>query len=151
MSLIDDAQTLLLADAELVALATGGIVTTDDVGRLGLNRTSYPAAFDAKGRIKPTVLLKLRDAVADYEAADDVLQEVSARQVLECWLYQDTGFETIDAMAVRIYAVLHAIQLPGTWAVQWAGEYRIPIRDTDLDANMQRSDYRIKFMRRVPA
>lgn len=156
MGFLADAQTLLKADPELVALATGGIVTSEDVGRLGINRTSVPGAFDGHGRIKPTVFLKLGDVIPDYEAADDGLRAVSARVRLECWLYQDSGYLAIDAMAARVYAVLHAnddipTAFGGRYILHSAGDSRPPIRDTDLDASVQRCDYRARFIRRVAA
>lgn len=143
-------ETLLTDDATLMATATGGVWTQDESGaRTGLSRTNTPGAFDG-GIIKPTILLKLREAVPDYVLADDADQSVSLRQVLEVWYYEDSGYSNIETMRNRVYALLHATQQTGTFAVRWDGDVR-PTRDLDLDANVARSDYLTRALRSVSA
>jgi hypothetical protein len=43
-------------------------------------------------------------------------------------------------MRNRVRVLLHAVQLSGTFKCYWAGDMRSQ-RDTDLDANVERSDY----------
>ena len=142
MSALSEAKALLEADATLLATATGGVWDIDEAGRLGLSRTTTPGAFDATGRVKPCVLLKLRDRRPFGGLADDAGQYVSTRQVLEVWLYEDTGYAAIDVMRQRIYVLLHGQQLSGTFAVQWEGDVR-GARDLELDASVERSDYAV--------
>jgi hypothetical protein len=149
IDILADAKARLLDDAPLVTLAAGGIYTAADLGAGGLNRTALPGtAFDAHLRIKPLVYLKLRDPQPDYEAADDAGQIVSTQAVIEAWLYEFAGYTAIQGMANRIYAAFHGRQLPATLRVSWDGDVRPPIRDEDLDATFQRTDYRVRLMRR---
>lgn len=146
MSALAAAKAILEADATLLSTATGGIWSYDETGRLGLSRELTPTAFDANGIIKPAVLLKSRSITPDYILADDSGQYVSAREMLEAWLYQDTGYGAINTMAQRIHVLLHTKQLSGTFVCRWSGGFRPP-RDTDIDANVERVDYEIRTKR----
>lgn len=148
MSYLAQIKAVLLADGDLVALATGGIWTLEETGDLGLSRKGTPTAFDGYGRIQPTVLLKLRDALPDGQLRDDEAGKVlGVAQIVECWLYDHVGYAGIEAMAVRIFADLHALHLPGAWPLMWDGDRRPPIREPGLNANVQRSDYRLRYIR----
>jgi hypothetical protein len=147
MSILSAVKAILEADTTLLATATGGIWDYDETGRMGLSRTITPAAFDSAKRIKPCVLLKTRERVPDGELVDDAAQLISYRQILEVWLYEDTGYAHMDTMADRIYALLHGKRLSGAFHAAWAGEYRSGQRDLDLDANLERSDYLIRATR----
>lgn len=150
MSILSAAKALLEADATLLAAATGGIWDFDETGRMGINRTTAPAAFNqATETINPCVLVKLRSSTPDYILADDSNQTVSLREVLEVWFYQDSGFTTIETMRNRVYALLHARQFGGAFMCYWQGDVRFPIRDLDLDANLERSEYLVRAKRSV--
>lgn len=141
MTVLTNIKAILEADATLLALATGGIYDLSETGRLGLNSTTVPGAYDATtGLIKPCILLKLRSETPDGILQDDSAQYSSLVAVYEAWCYEDSGFTTIDAMQARIYALLHAVQVPGTFQVFWAGDGQ-PIWDEAMDANTGRSDY----------
>lgn len=146
MSALSAAKAILEADATLLTTATGGVWDYDETGRLGLSRELTAAAFDTNGIIKPAVLLKLRSINPDYALADDANQYVSTREMLEIWLYQDTGYSAIETMKQRIHTLLHAKQLTGTFSCRWDGDLRPP-RDTDLDANVDRVDFEIRSKR----
>jgi len=139
MSAVAAAKALLEADTTLMATATGGIWDFDETGRLGLSRTLTPAAFDEHGRIKPCVVLKGRSCVP-FGIADG--QYVTTRQMLEVWFYEDAGYGNIKTMRQRVYALLHEVQLAGTFVCRWANSLRGP-RDTDLGANVERSEYAV--------
>lgn len=132
--------TVLAADATLLAAATGGVWDYDAIGRKGLNRTITPTAFTSAGIIKPCVLVKLRSRVVDPSLADDANQWSAARETVEVWLYQDTGYTTVETMRARVYALLHAKQIDGTFQVLWQQDIRQQ-RDPVLDATVERSDY----------
>jgi hypothetical protein len=140
MSALSAAKAILEADATLLATATGGVWDFDETKRLGLSRTTTPAAFN-NGIIKPAVLLKLRSDTPDNILADDANQYQSTREMLEVWLYEDAGFTAIATMSARVRVLLHAKQLAGTFMCYWAGSFRPGIRDDDLDANVERSDF----------
>jgi hypothetical protein len=144
MSSLSAAKAILEADGTLLATATGGIWDFDETGRLGLSRTLTGAAFDSNEVIKPCVLLKLRTSQPDYILADDANQYVSVKEIIECWFYEDTGYSNIETMRDRVYVLLHTKQLTGTFQVLWAGHFRPAVRDDELDANVERSDYQVQ-------
>jgi len=143
MSALSAAKAILEADtATLVAAATGGIYDLDETGPQGINRTITPAAFDANGIIKPCILLKLRSSEPDPYLADEGARYVGVREMLEVWFYEDDGYSNIETMRNRVWALLHAVQLSGTFMCLWAGDVRNQ-RDTELDANVERSTYQV--------
>jgi hypothetical protein len=142
VSTVSAAKTILEADETLAAAATGGIWDLDEAGPNGINRTTTPDAFDDNEIIKPCVLLKLRSATPDGALEDEGAQYVSVREVLEVWFYEDDGYSNINTMRDRVYTLLHATQLTGTFKVLWAGDVRNQ-RDTELDANVERSEFAV--------
>lgn len=139
----------LEADATLLATATGGCFDYDETGRMGLNRTNTPSAFDATtGVIKPSILVRARAAVPDFILRDVDGQYNSVRQVVEIYLYQDSGYGTIETMKNRVYALLNATQVTGAFFVSWAGDIGEQF-DWDLNACVERSDYLVNTYRSV--
>lgn len=150
MSIVSAIKAILEADATLSAAATGGIFDWDETGRLGISLTETPTAFDANGIIKPTIMVKIRSSIPDYDLADDDGQYVSLRHNVECWFYQDTGYTTIETMRNRVYALLHTKRVAGegVFKMLWQGDIR-GNRDTEIDANVERSDYQVRARRSV--
>lgn len=146
MSSLSAAKTLLEADATLIALATGGVWDWDETGRMGINRsnTLTSAAF-TNGIIKPCLLLKLRSSVPFGDIADDAAQVVSARDMLEVWAYQDAGYSTITSMLNRVYTLLQGKQVGG-FSCRWQFKAQPP-RDIEMDANVERDDYAVVYLR----
>lgn len=142
MSTVSAAKAILEADATLTAAATGGIYDVDEAGANGISRTTTPGAFDANEMIKPCILVKLRSDTPDGELQDEAEQYVSVREVLEVWLYEYSGYSTINTMRNRVYTLLQNVQLSGTFQCIWAGDVRNQ-RDTDLDANVERSEFAV--------
>lgn len=141
------AKALLEADtSNLVALATGGIWDWDETGRLGINRSNAAtsAAF-TNGIIKPCLLLKMRTDLPFGEIGDDVEQVAGGRYMMEVWGYQDGGYNTITSMVDRVYTLLQGKRVGGV-VCRWAGNYQLP-RDIELDANVERVDYEIIYVR----
>lgn len=143
MSALSAAKAILEADGTLLTTATGGIWDFDETKQMGLSRTLTPAAFDANEIIKPCVLMKQRSQIPNPTLADDASQYVAVSEILECWFYEDSGYSNIETMRDRVYALLHTKQLTGTFQVLWAGNFRPGVRDTDLNANVSRSDYQV--------
>lgn len=141
-----NAKAILEADTVptvgIVALATGGIYDWDETGRMGINRTNAAtsAAF-VSGIIRPCLLLKLRTSVPFGDIADDPAQIVTARDMLEVWAYMDNGYSTIKSMLSRVFVLLQGKQLGG-FVCRWAMDIQ-PIRDVEMDANVERSDYAV--------
>ena len=148
MTTLSAAKAILEADSTLLATATGGVWSLDETGSEGINRTTNPTAFDSSLNIKPCVLIKLRSTTPDYILADDANQYVSAKEMIECWLYQFNAYDQIEIMKLRIFALLHAKQLAGTFQVRWTFDTQ-PMRDIELDAFVMRSDYQATVKRSV--
>lgn len=144
MTVVSAAKALLEADATLVAAATGGIYDLEETKRLGVNRTTVPGAYDSDGIIKPCVLVKSRSAIPDGALADDGNQYVSLRQILEVWFYQDSGYSTIETMRNRVYLLLQAKQLDGTFMCYWNGDLTNQ-RDEEMDASVERSEFVVRL------
>lgn len=140
MTVLANIKAILDADATLLVTATGGIWDFEETGRLGINRTTTAAAFDANEIIKPCVLVKLRSEVPDLVLVDDASQYRSVIATYELWFYEDDGSALIDTMIARCYTLLHAVQVSGTFIVYWMGDAML-VRDDIIDANVNRSDY----------
>ncbi len=146
MSVESTIYDVLHADATLLALATGGVWSYEQTGEKGINRTLTPAAFDAYMVIEPCVLVSARAANPGFNIQDDSGQYTDVRQVVECYLIQDSGYATIESMANRIYTLLQAKMISGAGRVDWAGNVRLG-RDLDLSANVERMDWLCVYLR----
>lgn len=137
------AVAILAADATLLATATGGVYNRTALGRMGLNRKNALAAtaFDAIKNIKPCVVMKLGSATPVDGLNDDDNKIVAQRERLEAWLYEFSGYDNINVMGARIFALLHAEQLGG-FECYWAFDAQQTV-DLDLDACVQRIDYAV--------
>lgn len=144
-----NAKTILEADTgNLVLLATGGIWDWDETGRMGINRsnTLTAAAFDTTTKIiKPCLLLKLASSVPFGDIADDPAQLVSARDMLEIWAYQHTGYSTIKSMLDRVYTLIQGKQLGG-FSCRRAQKVQPAFRDTEMDASLEYDRYAVIVM-----
>ena len=146
MSALSAVKTILEADSTLLATATGGCWDFDETGRMGINRTSTPAAFDSNLIIKPCLLLKLRSSMPDGAIVDEAAQRVSYVQMLECWFYADNAYTSIETMRDRVFVLLHAKRLTGPYFVRWAGDLRNQ-RDDEIDAFVERSTFQVNGIR----
>jgi len=117
MSRETDFETVMEADATLMAILTGGVYTVDAVGRDGISRDTVPGAFDASGFLKPCALVKQRGLVPDGQVVD--LSIASATQVIEIYLYQDSGFSSIDSALARLFTLFNQYQFSNTWPIEW--------------------------------
>jgi hypothetical protein len=142
-----NAKAILEADTgNLVLLATGGIWDWDETGRLGINRSNAATATAfVNGIIQPCLMLKLRSSVPYGGIADDSERIVTARDMLEIWALQDSGFATIKSMLGRSYTLLQGEPLGG-FVCRWALTVQLP-RDIEADANQERADYAVVYTR----
>lgn len=146
-SSLSSAKTILEADVTLLALATGGIYDWDETGRMGINRTnSTTSAAFSSGIIQPCLLLKLSVSAPFGEIADDAAAITGARDVLQVWAYQDSGYATITSMLDRVFTLLQGQQLGG-FVCRWLRKVQPSIRDIEMDANMEHDDYEVFWKR----
>lgn len=132
MTLRDDIVTVLEADGTLTALLTGGIHTGTEI-----SRTGTPGAFDANLEILPCALVKMESDVQSGPFT------YGYRTVVVIYLYQRSGYDTIDAALDRILALLHDKQLwSGTWLTEHAGD--VPgLEDQALQCSLAISRYAV--------
>jgi hypothetical protein len=151
MSNQSDIKAVLVIDATLLAVATGGIYTWSDTNRLGISRETVPSAFDTSaGLIKPCLLIKGRGERPDGGIADDTAQQVSTSEIVEVWFYEDTGYTNIEAMKSRVYVLLHGKQVASTgiFIARWAGDPFVQMRDDAMGhISVERSDYDIRSLK----
>ena len=132
MSRETDFETVMEADATLMAILTGGVHTRESLGDEGLARETVPTAFDSNGFLKPCSVVRQRAAVNDGAVDDMQAQEASVQQVVELWFYDDSGFTNIDSAKARSKVLFHGYQFNDSFPLEWAGE---PItRDYDRGA-----------------
>jgi hypothetical protein len=113
MSIVSAIETLLEADATLVAILTGGIHDTGEI-----TRQLAPAAFNANNEIKPCALLKSSNELA----MQNKIQAVQTPLVI--YLYQRSGYTAIDAALARIHTLLEQLHIgtSSVWEVQFNSE-----------------------------
>lgn len=105
MSVPEDIQVVLAADATLMATLTGGVYAAAEI-----TRQDTPAAFDANGEIKPCALVK-----GEVETPWGP-HEHSSRAFIRIFFYQRSGYDDIDTARERVYTLLHRQKaLDGKW------------------------------------
>lgn len=108
MTLQDDVKTLLAANSSLTTAFTGGIVTWDETGGLGINRNSYAAAFDSNLQLKPTILIRERAIIATPEITDEATQHTSVSQSVDIHFMQDRrlGWGALETGQMTVFSLL---------------------------------------------
>lgn len=95
--------TALSADPTLAGILSGGVYSWVDTPEL--SRQATPAAFDANGEMLPSALVKPESATPWGPLPD------GGRVYVNIWLYDQMGFEALEAARERIYTLLHRQQL----------------------------------------
>lgn len=109
MSLSSEIKTVLEANANLMALLTGGIHV--DVEEISLQKT--PSAFDTDKEIKPSALIKIPNE------APAGPYKTSVRTTFVIYLYQRSGYDKIAAAMVYIYSELNEKKIgTGVWNIE---------------------------------
>ena len=106
--MIDTIVATLVNDATLAALLTGGVQRAQEI-----SRQATPGAFDANLEVKPCALVKQEMATRWGPL------ENSGRVYVVVWLYERSGYGSIEAARKRIYALLHRKQLSGSVKLYW--------------------------------
>lgn len=109
--------TRMEADATLMAVLTGGVYEAGEIGVEGISRETTPAAFSS-GYLLPSALVRQRTLVPDGIVYDELEQDTSLRQVVEIWLYEDTGFTNIDLATARLFTLFQGWQPSDAFPVQ---------------------------------
>lgn len=125
MSLETELSAYYAADSTLSAILTGGVYTWDGVGRLGLNDQTTPAMYNSNGTIKPAMLIRQLDENIEGSVNDGVTPIVSVAAVVQLWVYEDSGYTSIDAAIARLFTLSHGHILGARFPLEWAG---VPFR-----------------------
>lgn len=147
MSIETDFQDRMEADATLMAILTGGVYVSGELGPLGINRTDAPGAFDGNGYLLPCALVRERPLVPDLEVNDYLEQVASATQVVEIYIYQDRGYSSIDAALDRLFVLFFGYQFNGTFPLEWLGTLNRERDQGALDGkSMARMEWLVPFI-----
>lgn len=139
----DILKTYLAADATLTGILGSRVYTWEDTGRLGFSRQSIPSAYTADGLLQPTLIIKTRDDIAQYNIPDADQQFVDTEAVTELWFYDDgnNDYDNIISAQERCYTLLQDKRIAATFYAQIKGHMRNR-RDQGNDrAIYVRSDY----------
>jgi|GEM_PF-5257971 len=99
----------MLADVPLMTILTGGVHTEHSAGRDGISREnpSTADAFDASGWLQPCALVVSGIMTSDGgQIRDDAIPVASNIQTLSIWLYEDAGYDNIDAALSRLFTIM---------------------------------------------
>jgi hypothetical protein len=118
MSREEDFAARMLADTTLMQTLTGGVFTSGTVGINGITRDVAPTAFDANGYLEPCALVRQRGNVPDGNVRDGMAQTTSAIQVVEIYVYEDTGYTNIDAALARMYVLFEGYAFSDSFPVE---------------------------------
>ena len=143
MSRENDFYGVLNGDATLLTTLTGGIYKVESIGISGISRDVAPAAYDADGFLLPCALIRERSFVPDGVLRDTMAKQLTARQVVEVYLYEDRTYTAIDTAKARVIALLMGYQFADSFELELANI--VPrLRDPEgpvTNASMERLDW----------
>lgn len=146
----DDFASRMTGDATLMVILTGGVFKSGTVGDEGITRETAPDAFDANGYLEPCALVVQRAAVPDNQVRDGIAQHTSTVQVVEVWLYQDSGYTQIDLAKARLYVLFEGYQFNDSLPVESVNEVGRERDDGALaGASLERVDFAVYSVRGV--
>jgi hypothetical protein len=125
---------LLVADTTLMSSLTGGIYRTQEI-----SRQAAAAAYDTNLELLPCALLKGSTATPWGP------QLHSGRLYFQLYLYQRSGYASIEPARLRIYKLLHRTRLTpsngdGCYEIDHAGDV-LDQEDATLGAALQLSRF----------
>lgn len=148
MSRESEVAARLRADSTLMGLLTGGIYEASALGDAGItDPTTTPGAYSG-GLLKPSAIVRQRMLVP-FGSLRDLAEQVSgASQVVEVYVYQRGGTDTIESALGRIYALLQGHVFDGAYPAMWSNEIG-PMSAPELsgDVRMARTEYQIISVR----
>lgn len=145
----DDFAARMTADATLMAILTGGVHKSGSVGIEGITRETVPSAF-SDGYLLPAALVHQRGLIPDGTIRDGMAQHASATQVVEIYVYADSGagYTAIDNAINRLFVLFEGYQFADSFPVEWSNSIE-HVRDTGaLDgAGLSRIDFAVYSVR----
>lgn len=118
--MVDDttASPVIVTGTALMSILTGGVYVAGLVGQEGINRDTTTGAFSS-GYLLPCSLVRQRGLIPDLEIMELGEQLASVTQVVEIYLYEDTGYSSIDAALNRLYFLFHGHRFSDGGIVEW--------------------------------
>lgn len=145
MSRENDFYTRITGDSTIMALLTGGVYKAETVGIEGISREQTPSAFDANGYLKPCCLVKQRGEIPDGTLLDPIAQVMSVSQVVECWLYQDRLYTTIDSAGERLKYLFIGYMFSDSFEIMWVNTLdRVRDKGALKGCSMKKIDFQVK-------
>lgn len=133
----------LAADMTLTGILSGGVYNWLDTPQL--SRQATPAAYDQYGEMLPSGLVKPEGATPWGPLPD------GGRVYVVVWLYNQNGYEPLEAARERLYTLLHRQQLTtdaGIFDVRHSND--IPAAEVPgLDVSMCVCRYYVTIYRKV--
>lgn len=114
----DEFAAIMLLDATLDTILTGGVHTSGTVGRNGITQEAVPSAF-SDGELLPVALVRNRDVVPDGQVVDFLTGETSAVEVVEIWVYQEVNYDKIDAALARCKDLFQGRIMTDGFEAEW--------------------------------
>jgi hypothetical protein len=111
--------TYLKTDTPLVAEADGGIFTYTTLGRQGITRDSYPSSYNGSGYVKSIIVVKARAPIPITDIYDEVAKVVAQNQMIEFWMYQWVGYDSIERMGNHIHRLMQNHKFASYYPVTW--------------------------------
>lgn len=148
MSKEDEFKARAIADVSYMAIQTGGVYTSGELGPNGITRETAPSAFDANGWLKPCTLFKQRGEIPTGDIEDYTDQTTSTRQIVEAWHYQEQGsYAAIDAAIAREYELFQGYPASDGFEIRLANVLDRQ-RDTGslMNASLARLDWQVDLV-----
>jgi hypothetical protein len=98
---------------QLLLALPGGIYTWEETGRLGINFTNTPFAFN-KALLLPCAFIKTKEIVPTNDLRDEAEQVMSYRRTFQIFIYQEGGTAILEEVFNMMYNMLQDKQpFPG--------------------------------------
>lgn len=141
---------LLIADTAWKAIFTGGTYLASKIGIEGIGIKSSPAAYDAKGKLKPAALVRQRALIPTGFIRDLAEKVADASQTVEIYSYQSVQTDAIEAGLVRGYQLLEGHVFTACLPAEWTLTFGIVPEPGSLAplVMMARQDWLIRSLRK---
>jgi len=98
---------------QLLLLLDGGLYTWEDTGRLGINYSNNPLAFNG-ALIRPCAFIKTKEIQPTTDLRDEAEQIMSYRRTCQIFLYQEGGTAILEQVFNMMYNMIQDKQpFPG--------------------------------------
>ena len=89
----------------LVLSLPGGIYTWEDTGRLGINYTNTPLAFDG-ALLLPCAFIKTKEIQPTKDLRDEAEQVMSYKRLCQIFIYQEGGTAILEEIFNMMYNLI---------------------------------------------